>query len=194
MREHMRSGNRYHRLAMLIAAAAVIGATGARAAEKANTPPSIWEQETLTGDWGGARTALKNKGIELTLNYIGEVFAVMSGGLQRQASYEGRLEFSLDADLQKLIGWSGSTAHVTVFQIHDSGHNVIGNVGSIADSSNIDALPTTRLYTAWFQQNAFDNRVSLRLGKLAADEEFIGSPTAGGLLSGAFGWATVLAA
>ena len=179
---------------MLIAAAAVIGATGARAAEKANTPPSIWEQETLTGDWGVARTALKNKGIEVTLNYIGEVFAVMSGGLQRQASYEGRLEFSLDADLQKLIGWSGSTAHVTVFQIHDSGHNVIGNVGSIADSSNIDALPTTRLYTAWLQQNAFDDRVSLRLGQLVADDEFIGSPTAGGLLSGAFGWATVLAA
>ena len=123
---------------MLIAASAVIGATGARAAEKANTPPSIWEQETLTGDWGGARTALKNKGIDITLNYIGETFAVMSGGLQRQASYEGRLEFSLDADLQKLIGWTGSTAHVTVFQIHDSGHNVIGNVGSIADPSNIE--------------------------------------------------------
>ena len=194
MRGHMRSGNRYHRLAMLIAAAAVIGATGARAAEKANTPPSIWEQETLTGDWGGARTALKNKGIDVTLNYIGEAFAVMSGGLQRQASYEGRLEFSLDADLQKLIGWTGSTAHVTVFQIHDSGRNAIGNVGSIADPSNIDALPTTRLYTAWFQQNAFDDRVSLRLGQLAADDEFIASPTAGGLLSGAFGWATVLAA
>ena len=194
MQGHMRSGNRYHRLAMLIAAAAVIGATGARAAEKANTPPSIWEQETLTGDWGGARTALKNKGIDVTLNYIGEVFAVMSGGLQRQASYEGRLEFSLDADLQKLIGWTGSTAHVTVFQIHDSGRNAIGNVGSIADPSNIDALPTTRLYTAWFQQNAFDDRVSLRLGQLAADDEFIASPTAGGLISGAFGWATVLAA
>ena len=179
---------------MLIAASAVIGATGARAAEKANTPPSIWEQETLTGDWGGARTVLKNKGIDITLNYVGEAFAVMSGGLQRRASYEGRLEFSLDADLQKLIGWTGSTAHVTVFQIHDSGHNVIGDVGSIADPSNIEALPTTRLYTAWFQQNAFDDRVSLRFGQLAADDEFIGSPTAGGLLSGAFGWATVLSA
>ena len=194
MQRHMRSGNRYHRLAMLIAALAVIGATGARASEKANTPPSIWEQETLTGDWGGARTALKNKGIDVTLNYIGEAFAVMSGGLQRRASYEGRLEFSLDADLQKLIGWTGSTAHVTVFQIHDGGHNVIGNVGSIADPSNIEALPTTRLYTAWFQQNAFDDRVSLRIGQLAADDEFIASPTAGGLLSGAFGWATVLSA
>ena len=55
-------------------------------------------------------------------------------------------------------------------------------------------MTTTRLYTAWFQQNAFGDRVSLRLGQLAADDEFIASPTAGGLLSSAFGWATVLSA
>jgi hypothetical protein len=66
----------------------------ARAPRKRPTRrPSIWERETPTGDWGGARTALKDKGIDVTLNYIGEAFAVMSGGLQRQASYEGRLEF-----------------------------------------------------------------------------------------------------
>ena len=177
------------------AAALAFAMPGARAADKAKPPVSIWEQETLTGDWNGARAALKEKnGIDVTLNYVNEVFAVLSGGLRREASYEGRIEFSVDTDLQKLIGWTGGSTHFTVYNIHNSGRTVGENVGSLADSSNIDALPTTRLFTAWFQQNAFDDRVSLRIGQLAADDEFIGSQTASGLVNGTFGWAGVLAA
>jgi porin len=180
----------------LIAAAAIgIGLSGAQAADKAAAPKSIWEQETLTGDWGGARTALKEKsGIDVTLNYIGETFSVLSGGLNRGSTYEGRLEFSVDTELEKLIGWKGASTHFTVFQIHNGGRNALDNVGSISDPSNIDALPTTRLFTAWFQQNFYDDRVSLRLGQLAADDEFITSPTAGGLVNGTFGWAALMAA
>ncbi len=171
-----------------------LGASGVRAEEPAKAK-SIWEQETLTGDWGGARTALKEKsGIDITLNYIGETFAVLSGGVNRQASYERRLEFSVDTDLQKLVGWTGASTHFTVYQIHNGGHTVAENVGSIADPSNIDALPTTRLFTAWFQQGVTDGPFSIRIGQIAADDEFIGSPTAAGLINGTFGWAGVLAA
>lgn len=187
--------NNWRRLTGLIAATAIgIGASGVQAEQK-DKQPSIWERETLTGDWGGARTALKDKsGIDITLNYIGETFAVLSGGLERCASYEGRLEFSVDTDLKKLIGWTGGSTHATVFQIHNGGRNAADNVGSIADPSNIDALATTRLFTAWFQQNMFDDRFSVRIGQLAADDEFITSPTAGGLINGTFGWAGLLAA
>jgi len=183
--------------ALTIALAAVgfgFGAASAQAKDPVKSE-SIWEQDTLTGDWGGARTALKDKsGVEITLNYIGETLAVLSGGLERRASYEGRLEFSVDTDLEKLIGWTGASTHVTVFQIHNGGRNAADNVGSIADPSNIDALATTRLFTAWFQQGATDGPFSIRVGQLAADDEFITSPTAGGLVNGTFGWAGVLAA
>jgi len=37
-------------------------------------------------------------------------------------------------------------------------------VGAIADPSNIEALPSTRLFTSWFQQNFYDDKVSLRIG------------------------------
>ena len=91
-----------------ITAMAALSLTAARAADGPKTPKSIWEQDTLTGDWGGARTALKDKGVDLTLTYINEAFGVLSGGLNRQASYEGRFEFSVDTDLQKLVGWNGA--------------------------------------------------------------------------------------
>ena len=170
------------------------GLSGAQAQEKAKPPASIWEQETLTGDWGGARTSLKNKGIDVTLVYIGEVLGVLSGGIDRRASYEGRFEFLVDADLEKLIGWKGASTHFKVFNIHNGGRNAADNVGSIADPSNIDALATTRLFTAWFQQNFGGDKVSIRLGQLAADDEFLTSTTASGLIIGTFGWAGILAA
>ena len=93
----------------------------------------------------------------------------------------------------KLIGWKGATTHFTIYQIHNSGHTAAENAGSLADPSNIDALATTRLFTAWFEQS-FAERFSLRIGQLAGDDEFIVSPTAGGLINGTFGWAGILAA
>jgi porin len=167
----------------------------AHAASPANpSSTSIWAQETLTGDWGGARTDLSEKGIDVSLSYTGESFSVLSGGLEQRNSYEGRAELSLDADLQKLMNWSGATAHFTLYNIHDGGRNVAENTGSIADPSNIDALHTTRLFTAWLEQSLFDDHFSVRLGQLAADDEFLASDTAGGLLNGTFGWAGILAA
>jgi porin len=196
--KHKRAG-----VAILAAAAMVLGVTCAQAAEKPKQPTSIWQQDTLTGDWGGTRTTLKDKGIEFTLVYIGETFAVLSGGIDRRASYEGRFEFTVDTSLEKLIGWTGASTHFSIYQLHNSGHNVADNVGSVADSSYIDGLPTTRLFTAWFEQS-FNDRFSLRIGQLAADDEFMISPTVGGivngtekpsyggLLNGIFGWAGIL--
>ena len=192
----MRCGALCGRLGWRLAALPLAVALGAGAVQAKDAPkqPSIWEQDTLTGDWGGARTALKDKGIEFTLVYINETLAVLSGGLNRRASYEGRLEASVDTDLQKLIGWTGASTHATFYEIHNIGHETaLDHVGSIADPSNIDALATGRLFTAWFQQNFFDDRVSLRVGQLAADDEFLIAPTAGGLISGTFGWAALVA-
>ncbi len=187
-----------HGYRLLLAAITVpylgLAASFASAADQPKAAKSVWEQDTLTGDWDGARPALKDKGIDLTLTYINEVFDVLSGGLNRQASYEGRFEFSVDTDLKKLVGWEGASTHVTVYQLHNSGHEAADNVGSISDPSNIDALPSTRLFTAWLQQTAWEGKVSLRVGQIAADEEFFVSKTASGLINSTFGWGDILAA
>ena len=172
--------------------AAGLGVAGAQAKDP-EPPKLIWDQDTLTGDWGGARTTLKDKwGIDFSLTYIGETLGVLSGGLHRRASYEGRGDLSVTTDLEKMVGWTGGSTHVTVYNIHNGNYfNAVDNVGSIADPSNIDARATTRLFHAWFQQNFFNDRISIRMGELAADE-FFNSDTAGGLINGTFGWASIL--
>jgi porin len=178
-------------LSLLMAATAMMAAPRAQAADK---PQSIWQQEKLTGDWGGARSALKERGVEITLDYIAETFSVLSGGLYRRASFEGRVDLTVDTNLEKLVGWKGASTSFTVFQIHNGGYDVADNVGGLADPSNIDALPTTRLFSAWFQQNFFDDRLSIRIGQLGVDLESFTSATSGGLINGTFGWPSIFAA
>jgi porin len=180
------------RFAILIVAATSLAE--ADAAEIAKTSNSIWQRDTLTGDWGGARSALKARGLDVTIVDSNEFFSVTSGGIKRATSYEGRTEFTIDADLEKLWGVRGAATHATVFQLRNGGYTAAESLGSISDPSNIDALATTRLFTAWFQQTWMDDRVSLRIGQLAADDEFLTSPTAGGLINGTFGWADIHAA
>jgi porin len=175
-------------LSALLAAILLPPATSARADDA-----ELWQREKLTGDWGGLRTALANKGVEVELNYIGEAFGILSGGLRRGVSYEGWFRATVETDLEKLIGWTGGKTHVTAFYIHNGGRNAADLVGSLADPSNVDALPTVRLFTAWFDQD-FGKSVSLRIGQLAADGEFLIADTAGVLVNGTFGWATIMAA
>lgn len=155
---------------------------------------SLTERERLTRDWGGTRTALEQRGIDIGIHYIGETLSILSGGLRRGTAFEGRLELSVDTDLEKLMGWRGARTHIKGFQIHNaSGRNAADYVGSLADPSNIDALATTRLFTAWFEQD-FGNAGSIAFGLLAADDYFLVGRTAGGLINGTFGWATIASA
>lgn len=154
---------------------------------------TFWTRDTVTGDWGGARTGLSNNGVDWSLTYTGEVFGNLSGGIETGAAYEDLISLEVDTDLQKLMGWKGGTAHVSLYQIDDGGRNAADLVGSISDPSNIDARPTFRLFTLWVQQQLGDTG-SFRVGQLAADDEFLISDTAAALINGTFGWANIVAA
>lgn len=185
-----RGGTRGVLLSLMMTAGVIGVAPCAHAADKIK---SIWEQDTLTGDWGGARTALSNRGIDITLNYTGDMLTLLSGGVNRRSVYDGLVEFTADVNLQKLVGWTGAKTQVTVFQIQNTKGGITEATGSISPPSSIDALQTTRLFTAWFEQS-FGNVAWLRIGQLAADSEFFWSNTAGGLINGTFGWGDNLAA
>jgi len=173
---------------LLVGAALILGNTAALAAEHAERENSAAEEpKLLLGDMGGLRTALDASGIELGITYIGEVFGNVSGGIKRGAVYEGQVEVSLDVDLEKFVGWPGATFHVNAFNIHGRGPSET-LVGNLMPLSGIEALPATRLFELWFDQKLFDDRVSIRAGQLVAEEEFITSETAEGLVNATFGW------
>jgi len=176
-------------------AAIVLGLIGTAGAESAEVK-SLAERDKLTGDWGGARSALEARGIEFGLEYTGEILGISGGlyggerpGRGPSATYEGILLGNLDVDLEKFMGWTGGKFRVKGLQINNAeNRNAADYVGSLADPSNIDAYATTRLFTLWFEQN-FGTLASIRVGQMAIDEELL---TNRGLINNTFGWATIL--
>ena len=67
----------------------------------------IWSRSTLTGDWGGWRNKLANKGVTLDLNVTQVGQGVVAGGKNGAWEYGGRGDLILNLDSGKLGLWPG---------------------------------------------------------------------------------------
>ena len=157
-------------------------------AEDAEKAEGLFEREQMTGDWGGLRTSLKDKGFTFTGTYIADFLGNASGGARRKTTYAGRLDLGMDIDLETLVDWSGARIHANAFQTTGRGlsGSALGN--NFLKPSSVEAQPATRLYTLWLEQAFWSDKASLRLGQIAADDEFLVSDSAATFVNGTFGW------
>jgi porin len=151
-----------------------------------DTGESTIEEKTL----GLLPNPLQKYGVKFAATYIGETLGNFSGGLKRGAVYEGRLNLAMDADLQKLIGVDQLTFHANVFQIHGGGLSR-GSLQNLFVVSGIEALPSTRLYEAYFEKQWGNKWVSLKIGQLAADSEFFNTKYTDVLTNASMGWPAI---
>jgi porin len=112
--------------------------------------------------------------------------------VRQGATYIGRLGILVDADLQKLVGWEGAVAHVSIHQVHGEGlsSDFVQNLMTV---SGIEALPSTRLFNVWVEQS-FGNNTSLRIGQFAASQEFVVSNNANLFVNSTFAWPEIASA
>jgi porin len=151
-----------------------------------DTGESTVEETTL----GLLPNPFQKYGIKFAATYIGETLGNVSGGLKQGAIYEGRLNLAMDADLQKLLGLQQLTFHANMFQIHGDGLSR-SNLQNFMVVSGIEALPSTRLYEAWFEKKWGENKISLKLGQLAADSEFFNTKYTDVLTNASMGWPAI---
>ena len=136
----------------------VQGACGRRRMEQeADRIPGIPEESIAVnfprdfGDPGGVRSALAGRGVTYGINYLGDVLGNPVGGFEQSTRYMGRLEFQLAVDMEKAIGWKGLTFFTNGYQIHGQSISAL-NLGVLMPVSFIEALPSTRLFELWLQQ------------------------------------------
>jgi len=148
-----------------------------------------WLAPKWFNEW---HNGLANKGLNFGLTYIGDNIANVSGGVARGGIHFGRFDFSVDADLEKLFGWTGGRIYANALEIYGRGlsRNYVQNLATI---SEIEALPDRRLYNAYFEQNFFNGRLNIRAGQQAADVEFFDSQTDDLFINGTFGWPAIKA-
>ncbi len=131
--------------------------------------------------------------ILFSLDFTLEIQGVASGGLAREIRRLDTLSLSLDADLERAVGWSGATAHLEA--LNSSGEAPGELVGALQGvNANEVAAHRLRLYQAWIEQAFAGDRANLRLGFSDLSGEFGVVDSAGFMINPSFGMAPEFAA
>lgn len=157
------------------------------------TEPDPWLRwDHATGDWNGNRPILEARGVELLGTYTGQVWGNVAGGIKTGAAYVQVVEFGLNADLEKLLGWSGGSFRTTWIWTAGSQPST-DLVGTNFAISGIEGPEGLRALDLWLQQEWLDGAVALRAGLFNADSEFTISDYAALFLNAGFGWPVLFA-
>ncbi len=102
--------------------------------------------------------------------YTAELMGNAAGGVERGARYLDNLDIVFDADLERMVGWTG--AQLWLYGLYYNGNSISDLVGDAQAVSNIETgTRAIRLYEAWVDQK-FGDAASLRVGLYDLNSEF----------------------
>lgn len=155
----------------------------------ADTPvgsDALASRATLSGDWGGRRSAWSGQGIEFIFELYGDAMKVTDGGDARSSYHAGLAVAGAAFDLDTLLRWPATRAFVMA--IGTFGRDPADGAGSIHAPSNLaNEVSTAKLLEAWIEREFLDGRMALLGGLYAVDSEFAVKETAGVFMNGGFG-------
>jgi carbohydrate-selective porin OprB len=158
----------------LIAAAALLAATGVAAAEDeakpANEPaPSLWQRDTLSSNWFGLGDTLGDSGVTVSLSLTQVVQLNLHRGIsthRRSGRYAGSWDLELELDLEKILKLKGASVYAAAGGSFSDGIDT-SSVGSIFGvNTDAGANRSIDLTELWYEQALFDGRLRFRIGKL----------------------------
>ena len=135
----------------------------------------ILPREHLLGDWCGTRTWLEDQGIVPTLTFVTDSLGNPSGGKEQGFTTANNVGLDLNFDLEKLCGLEGGSFLLSMsYRFGGSlSANYIHNVFTV---QQVFGGETFHLINLAYLQKLFDDRVELRLGRIATGDDFLISP------------------
>nr|ABQ18273.1 porin [Xanthomonas arboricola pv. juglandis] len=127
---------------------------------------------TLTGDWGGRRSAWTEQGVSVRGDYLSETFGVVDGGYENtSARYAQQLRVGVDLDMAKLAGWGGGSLHVTINDRRgrSTSADLVGNRFPIQE---VYGGQYTRLSEFSYDRSFNQGKTYLKLGFYAMGNQF----------------------
>lgn len=147
---------------------------------------SWWHQPGLTEGWRAGRERLEARGIVPYATYIGEFFANSGGGSGDGSAWAALLDFGVEVDLDKFIGWEGGVFYVNAFYF--DGNDVSGDfVGDFNAVSNLYTTTSFNVYNIFLQQSLGDGSTWFKVGQIALDDDFMVSETSLLFINASFG-------
>ena len=164
-------------LRRLIATAALFLALAeARAEGEADADTSLWTR-WLTGERAldaflPAKKDWSDKGLGIGGSYTTDLLGNPVGGRKQGFTYYGSLQLILAADLEKLVGWHDGYFVATMFD--SAGNNLSRNyIGNYFNVTEVASIPTVVLGQVYFEQRLFDEKVSVKVGRMGVGSDFV---------------------
>ena len=127
--------------------------------------PDQFGRQYLSGDWGGARKTLQDRGMDFNFEATDHSMWILHGGLSNQETSWPRLRGTIDIDFQKLTETRGLSFHAT--GLWQAGVDVGRKLGSLNDPSSLSSAHTLRLDWFWIQWIPGDGWLRIRAGQMA---------------------------
>lgn len=182
-----------HKISYVLARLLVLPLTACSIAVCAADACTDWKEASLTGDWGGARSSLCDKGITVELTHKSDLLSNTSGGVAQGSAWLMNSEAAVSMDLGKLAGLEGTTAFIQYHMQHGD-PSINYYTGSFAGVSNIETgVSTGQFFNAWLQKSFAGDSVSVLAGLYSIDSEFYVTDSSGLFLQPPYGMGTEIA-
>ena len=162
-------------------AALILGLVSVQPQAFAEGDPNPW----LLGDWGGKRSALAEKGIDIEAVATVDVLGVVSGGIEQGVESPANFDLAVQIDTGKAGWWNNGT--LRLYLLGNTGGDTTNLLGALQVASNIEAPDTVKLYEAWYEHKFVDDKLSVLAGLHDLNSEFYVSDLGGVFLNSSFG-------
>ncbi|MGL4540685.1 MAG: carbohydrate porin [Candidatus Rhabdochlamydia sp.] len=150
----------------------------------ADLPDVNYQEDTLTGDWNGTRSYLKDRGVSIDISYVNDLLGNPIGGKRRGFANAGSLGIDLSVDFEKMACIQGLSLFTSF--VYRSGNNLsseyIDNQFPVAQVFGGETYRLNELYV----QEAYEDLFSLKAGRLCGGNDFLASPFYAKYVSNAF--------
>jgi porin len=135
--------------------------------------PEPW----LFGDWNGARTNLRDRGIDFQFGYVGEFAYNPVGGIDSKSRYADQYSAGVTFDLDRLLGVPDAKFQVTLTQRTGRNLSDDAQLGTLQQVQEVYGRgQTIRLTDFWYQQQFANGLIDWKIGRMPVNEDFASFP------------------
>jgi len=128
----------------------------------------------LLGDWGGLRTFLLDRGVDLELNYINEAASNVRGGASQETQDAEQVYFGGSLDLQRVFAVPDAKLIFSLTDRNGQSLSVKAKLNTLFEVQEIYGEGNyLRLNQLYWDQQLFDRRVELKFGRLTGTFDFM---------------------
>lgn len=135
--------------------------------------------DTLTGDWGGERSRIKDSGLSLDAEYTNVYQSAVSGSPSNSNEFTHRFDLLTGLDTENAGLWKNGTFRTQLIYLNGDANDFGFSSLSVPNSAHYSDS-SSPFFSSLYYTHKFDNNTSLLVGKIDAFELLRNAPFYGG--------------